>query len=127
MEILTVQGAPVCHVAQAGIVVVVEIGALLRTESAATLMFVAAPVLESPPAVVMFVQSALVVEYVMPTLVVTYAHASLVVEYVTPTLTAAYVAPVTTRKAATTVFPTATMSCPLLWLWHAKPQLQRPW
>ena len=82
---------------------------------------------QSPPVVVMFVQSALVVEYVMPILVVTYAHASPVVEYVTPTLTVAYVARVTTRTAATTVFSTATMSCPLLWLWHAKPQLQRPW
>ena len=57
------------------IVVVVEIGALLLTESI-TLMFVAAPVLVSPPVVVKYVQSSPFVEYVMPTPAVTQAHAS---------------------------------------------------
>ena len=65
-----------------------------------------------------------VVEYVTSTPAVTYAHASPVVEYVTPARTVARAAPVTSRTAATTVFPTATTSCPLQWLWHAKPQLQ---
>ena len=47
--------ASVRHVAQTEIVVVVEIGALLPTESA-TPTFVAAPVLVSPPVVVKYVQ-----------------------------------------------------------------------
>ena len=103
-EIPFVQGgqgtAPVRHVAQTEIVVVVEIGAPLPTESA-TPMFVAAPVLVSPPVVVKYVQSAPIVEYVTPTPAVTYAHASLDVEYVaTPALT------VSLRTVASPVFPT---------------------
>ena len=48
-------------------------------------------------------------EYVTLASAVTYAHASLVVEYVTPARTVACAAPVTTRTAAPTVFPTATV------------------
>merc|ERR1711945_20320 len=68
-EIQTVQGtqtseslgtAPVRQVAQAEIVEVVEIGAPLPAESAPP-MFVTAPVLEAPPAVVEYVQPAPVV------------------------------------------------------------------
>ena len=100
--------APVRHVAQTEIVVVVEIGALLLTESA-TPMFVAAPVLVSPPVVVKYVQSAPVVEYVTPTPAVTFAHASLVVDYVAtlaPTVSCAS----PTRTVASTFFPTATVT-----------------
>ena len=87
-------------------------------------MFVTAPVLEYPLVVMEQVPPAPVVEYVTPASAVTYAHASPVVEYVTPARTVTCAAPVTSRTATTTVFPTATMSCPLQWLWHAKPQLQ---
>ena len=72
-------------------------------------MFVTALVLESPPVVMEQVPLAPVVEYVTPVSAVTYAHASPVVEYVTPARTVACAAPVTTRTAATTVFPTATV------------------
>merc|ERR1712107_706044 len=90
-EIQTVQGtqtseslgtAPVRQVAQAEIVEVVEMGAPLPAESAPP-MFVTAPVLEAPPAVVEYVQPAPVVEYVAPAPAVTFAHATAapVVEY----------------------------------------------
>ena len=72
----------------------------------------------------MYVQSALVVEYVMPTPVVTYAHASPVVEHVTPTLTVAYVAPVSTRTVASTVFPTLTASITSVPIENRGPLLQ---
>ena len=72
-------------------------------------MFDTAPVLESPPVVVKQVQPAPVVEYVTPASAVTYALVSLVVKYVTPAPTVAYASPVTTRTAATTVFPTVTV------------------
>ena len=115
-EIPTVQGgqttetlgtALVRHVAQTEIVVVVEIGALLPTESE-TLLFVAAPVLVSPPVVVKFVQSAPVVEYVMPHPWSRMHMLLLFVEYVTPTLNVAYVALVITRTVTSIVFPTST-------------------
>ena len=79
-------------------------------------MFVTAPVLEYPPVV-----TRSRCEYVTPASAVTYAHASPVVEYLTPARTVACATPA--RTAATTVFPTAMMSCPLQWLWHAKPTL----
>merc|ERR1712064_91906 len=78
------------QVAQAEIVEVVEMGAPLPAESAPPI-FVTAPVLEAPPAVVEYVQPAPVVEYVAPA----------------PTV--AYAAPVTTMTVEPTVFPTATV------------------
>ena len=87
--------ALVRHGAQTETVVVVEIGALLLTESA-TLTFVAATDWVSPVVEKCF-QSAPVVEYVLPTPVVTYAHVSLV----------AYVR-VVKRTTTSTVVPTST-------------------
>ena len=90
-EIQTVQGTQtseslgsglVRQVAQAEILEMAEIGALLPAVSA-PLLFVTAPVLEAPPVVVKQVHPAPVVEYVTPASAVTYAQASPFVEYVT--------------------------------------------